>query len=200
MSTNIDRRGRKLVLALTSRSEGTPRQRRTKRVLVAAAGSAVALSMLAGIAVWQTRTVADTETAQTEVAPGAASAPAMRPAGAQTEDLVTVVYLVASPEQADMVNRGIAEVDFIRAQSGEPVLNWEVLLVASEADEVALQQLVELDAIRDQIGLPPFGLVDLRVPAAGLPPRDAVAISDAEAYQHWQQAQGAPISSIDPRP
>jgi hypothetical protein len=130
-----------------------------------------------------------------------APAPAT-PVRAPTDALT--VYLVGTPAQAELAQRGISEAEAIRAElrntgvAGETNSESMVLLVASAEGETALRWLVEQDAIRAELGLPPIRFVDLRTVAAATPPRDAPAVSDAEMYLRWQQAQATPVPTDGP--
>jgi hypothetical protein len=110
----------------------------------------------------------------------------------------TTVYVVGSAEQAEAMQRAIAEADAIRATLGEPALNESVLVVASAEDEGVLAMLAEQDGVRNQLGLPPIQIVDLRVPAVSLPRVDAASYSDAEMYQRWLQAQASSAEGAPP--
>jgi len=84
----------------------------------------------------------------------------------QTE-VVQIVYLAGSTEQADAIRRGIAEADAIRADVAAPPLtaHTAVLVIAAGEEAQILRGLGDADAIRESLGLPGLMVVDLRTPA-----------------------------------
>jgi hypothetical protein len=156
-----------------------------------ALGAVVAVA--AGVGLWQSGR--DSGTTEPAAPPTTAVERTVTPRSTVTGP---TVYVVGSAEQAEAMQRAITEADNIRASLGETYLNESVLLVASAEDEAVLTMLAEQDAVRDQMGLPPIRIVDLRVPAASLPRVDAASYSDAEMYQRWLQAQGASAEGAVP--
>jgi hypothetical protein len=182
-------------MAMQTPSIAAPAPRRPGRRLGLglAVGAVVAVAL--GIGLWR----ADRHGSTTDPA---APPPAAveRPAGGGAAETVATVYIVGSAAEADKLQHAIAEGDAIRATMGEAALDSSVLVVASEQDEAVLQMLAEQDAIRAQLGLPQHRFVDLRAPAAGVPSQEPAAYSDAEMYQRWLQAQGAPAPAAGLRP
>jgi hypothetical protein len=158
-----------------------------------AVGAVIAVA--AGVGLWQANRGGGTT--DTESPPTTAVA---RPSVAQSTEPVQTVYVVGSQAQADAMRAALAEADAIRASLGEAPLLDQVTVVSDAGADTFFRMMAEQDALRAQLGLPSLTVVDLRAPAASLPPLDAAPVSDAEMYQRWQQAQGAPVAAVDPRP
>jgi len=178
---------------------GRPPRMHTKHLGALASAMVFVLLIAAGVGLWQATRGEEVAAPPSEVALSAVPAP-VTPVSTRTEDLAPTYYLVGSQQQAEAMRAAIAEADVLRASLGEAAQESTVLLVASAEDEAVLLILVEQAAIRDQLRLPPIRFVDLRAPVASPPPFDAAALTDAEMYQRWQQAQGAPVPSVKPRP
>jgi len=144
----------------------TPHPRRGgpgRRLLLGLAAAAVAA--LAGAGLWQATRDGGTETAT----PPAVAVE--QPVVARPLESAPTYYLVRTAVQADAMRAELqASGAMVTANPGDTVL-----LIASAEDEAALRMLVEQDAIRAELGLPPVRFVDLRAPVATATPVDSLA-------------------------
>jgi hypothetical protein len=143
-----------------------------KPLILAACGAAVVLAVAAGIGARQlTRDEGVSETATTgsgSAQPAAVSA-APRDSVRPASDLLSVVYLAGSPDEADRQQQIIDEGNVVRASFGMPRMHASVLVITSPDQESMIRSgLADADAIGVSLGLPPVTIIDLR-PAAGGP-------------------------------
>ena len=160
------------------------------------AGSALlTVAVVTAIGVWQVRAQRSTSTAGPEAAaPVSAAVTRPAPTTAVRED--AVIYLVASPEQAELLQAGIdaartsAEVQGISTpQAAELAM---VLVAGTPADEARAAEIIGADQYsRLTSGRSDLRVVDLRPAPASAPPLDPAVLSDLEQDQRWLQAQAA---------
>ena len=178
-----------------------PRGRRPRLIGLAAA-LAVIVVVAAGVGLWQATRGEEAVTPTPEAA--LPTSPAI-PVGAST--VAPTYYRVSSPEQAVLVQADIDAVGAYLCGSQSPCPAWSstALRVLEAGTPEAAARAAELLGVEYHVrlstGQPDLRVVDLRAPAAGAPPTDLPATSDAQLYQRWQQAQAAtgpePVSHPD---
>ena len=103
-------------------------------------------------------------------------------------------YLVSSPAEADVLRA-------IVAQLGTPPLPDVVTLATTADADTFVRMMGEQDAVRDQLGLAPVRVVDLRPvgeTAARVPAMDPATFSDQEMHARWLQAQAEVVAASHP--
>jgi hypothetical protein len=123
------------------------------------------------------------------------------PSAVPTRATALFIYLVASQEQASMLRTAMLEEGAaLEATHAQPSRTTQVVWFDSVEAEASFWSVMEGQA-QAALGLDPVTVVDLRTPAAIVPPLDPAASMDPELYRRWRQAQAAsvpePISHPD---
>jgi hypothetical protein len=163
-------------------THGRPPRRITRQLGATAAGIALVLLVAAGITFWQ---VTQEEQGSNTFPDAAVTAPA--PAITPRDQPARTYYIVASQAQADAVQQPIYEWDSIQAMLGTAPLTASVVLLPSVEAEVSFWSVMG-EQERAGTYMDPVTVVDLRAPAAPVPPLDPAAFSDQELYQRSQPA------------
>ena len=158
-----------------------PRAPRTPgRRLVIGLAAGAALALAAGVGLWDANRGRDATTVSQP------TAPVERSVTTSHSDAGPTYFLVASQAQADTVQAGITDVNAIRAELGEPLLDDQVLVVsAADAGAAFWVASQEADSMRQLLGLVGATIVDLRQPTASTPALDPAAYSDQAMYSRW---------------
>ena len=140
----------------------SPRRGPGRRLVLGLAAVAFAVAVVAAIGVWQVRARSTASTAQHEAA-APVSAAVTRPAPTSAVRADAVVYLVASPEQAVVVQAGIAA-GYMSAEGQWISTPQATVLVAGTPEEAAraAEMLGADQHIRLTSGRPDRRVVDLR--------------------------------------
>ena len=147
---------------LTEPSGGRP----IGTVARALGGLVLALAVAGGIGGWNLthqRAASTTVVQPADGAPVAVVDSAMRPPAIGPAVPASRVYLVGSPEDAEVLRADLAKAEAIRLEVGEPPRRSTVLVVNSAAAEAELAQLITADSYTHRAtGERGLQLVDLR--------------------------------------
>lgn len=145
----------------TASIAAAPKQR-TTRIIIAAAGTILALSAVAGIGAWQASRDGGTSTREQQ-APSVPAPATVRTITSRVSDTTPTYYLVASQAQAAAAEAALEEANALRMTSGEATLTGRVeQLTSVEAEGTFRQAMNTADATRATLGLPPVRVIDLR--------------------------------------